>query len=103
MYKIHYSEGFANSLTQTINYWSQELRLPDESITNYVSLIYRNINLLSDYPYISEDISEKYHFNQPTYRITIGNQYCIFYRVDEQKKIVKIGSLFNNRQMLIKF
>ncbi|GAA3638105.1 hypothetical protein GCM10022297_15620 [Lactobacillus hamsteri] len=103
MYQIQYSKSFAASLSKTINYWEKQLKLSDKAITKYVSLIYRNINLLSEYPYISEDVSKKYHFNKSTYRITIGNQYCIFYRVDEHKKIVQIGSLFNNRQMRIKF
>lgn len=103
MYQIRYSQNFADSLTKTVDYWEKQLQLPANSIKKYVSLISKNINLLADYPYISEDISHLYHFTMPTYRITIGNQYCIFYRVDEKNKVVQIGSLYNSHQMKVEF
>lgn len=103
MYKIHYSTNFKNSLSQTISYWKNQLKLSDENITKYVSLIYKNISILKSFPYISENASNIYHFSQPTYRITIGKKYAIFYQVDEQNKIIEIGNLFSNRQMKIEF
>ena len=103
MYQIKYSESFASSLSQTITYWKMDLGFSDDTIQNYISLISKNIHLLSDFPFISQDVSSIYHFPIPTYRITIGTKYAIFYRVDEKRKIIMIGSFFSNKQMKIEF
>lgn len=103
MYQIKYSKSFASSLSQTITYWQHDLGFTDDQIKHYISLISKNIHLLSDFPFISQDVSSIYHFSVPTYRITIGKKYAIFYRVDEQKKTVMIGSFFSNKQMKIEF
>lgn len=103
MYQIKYSESFASSLSQTITYWQIDLGFSDDTIQNYISLISKNIHLLSDFPFISQDVSSIYHFPIPTYRITIGKKYTIFYRVDEKQKIIMIGSFFSNKQMKIEF
>lgn len=103
MYQIKYSQSFASSLSQTITYWQDDLGFSDDQIRYYVSLISKNIHLLSDFPFISQDISSIYHFSVPTYRITIGKKYAIFYRVNEKKKTVMISSFFNNKQMKIEF
>lgn len=103
MYQIKYSKSFASSLSQTITYWQHDLEFSDEQIKNYVSLISKNIHLLSDFPFISKDVSSIYHFSVSTYRITIGKKYAIFYRVDEKKKTIMIDSLFSNKQMKIEF
>ncbi|KRL81418.1 hypothetical protein FC57_GL000577 [Lactobacillus ultunensis DSM 16047] len=50
-----------------------------------------------------QDVSSIYHFSTPTYRITIGKKYAIFYRVNEKEKKVLIGSFFNNKQMKVDF
>lgn len=103
MYQIKYSESFASSLSQTITYWQMDLGFPDDTIQNYISPISKNIHLLSDFLFISQDVSSIYHFSIPTYRITIGKKYAIFYRVDEKRKIIMIGSFFSNKQMKIEF
>lgn len=80
-----------------------DLGFSDDTIQNYISLISKNIHLLSDFPFISQDVSSIYHFPIPTYRITIGKKYAIFYRVDAKRKIIMIGSFFSNKQMKIEF
>lgn len=103
MHQIKYSESFVNSLSNQIDYWEKQLFILQEQIENYVSLIYTNIKLLADFPYICQDVKELYHFSESTYRMTIGKQYAIFYRVNEENKIIMIGSFFNNKQMQIEF
>lgn len=78
MYQIKYSESFASSLSQTITYWQMDLGFSDDTIQNYISLISKNIHLLSDFLFISQDVSSIYHFSIPTYRITIGKNMLSF-------------------------
>lgn len=103
MSQIQYSKNFVNSFTQTITYWQDELQLPDAYIQRYTSLVSKSISLLHEFPSIYQDISSIYHFSTPTYRITIGKKYAIFYRVNEKEKKVLIGSFFNNKQMKVDF
>lgn len=103
MYRIKYSKSFVNSLSKQIDYWETQLFISQEQIENYISLIYKNIKLLANFPYICQNVKDIYHFSQATYKMPIGKQYAIFYRVDEENKIVMIGSLFHNKQMQIKF
>ena len=100
MYTIIYSDHFTTSLTKEISYWKNSLLLSDKEITKYISLIYHNIKLLSDFPYLYQ---EKYQLDKPTYKITIGKKYAIFYRVREKNHTIIIGSFFSNKQMRLEF
>ena len=70
MYTIIYSDHFTTSLTNEISYWKNTLLLSDEEITKYISLIYHNIQLLSDFPYLYQDVHQKYQMDKPTYKIS---------------------------------
>ncbi|UWI43696.1 type II toxin-antitoxin system RelE/ParE family toxin [Lactobacillus paragasseri] len=100
---IIYSDHFTTSLTNEISYWKNTLLLSDEEITKYISLIYHNIQLLSDFPYLYQDVHQKYQMDKPTYKITIGKKYAIFYRVREKNHTIIIGSFFSNKQMRLEF
>lgn len=103
MYTIIYSDHFTTSLINEISYWKNNLLLSDKEITKYISLIYHNIQLLSDFPYPYQDVHQKYQLDKPTYKITIGKKYAIFCRVSEKNRTIIIGSFFSNKQMRLEF
>jgi plasmid stabilization system protein ParE len=79
------------------------LLLPDEEIKQFVQLISQNLHRLRDFPYLFPNVQDVYHLSVRTYKMNIGKQYAIFYRVNEDQKTVLIGSLFSNKQMKIAF
>lgn len=93
MYTIIYSDHFTTSLINEISYWKNNLLLSDKEITKYISLIYHNIQLLSDFPYLYQDVHQKYQLDKPTYKITIG----------KKNRTIIIGSFFSNKQMRLEF
>lgn len=103
MYKLIYSQHFEQSLTKTIVYWQTELLLPESEIRQFVQLIDQNLHRLIYFPYMFSNVQNIYHLHAPTYKINIGKQYAIFYRVNEKSKTVLIGPFFSNKQMKIDF
>lgn len=84
--QLVYSEGFMISLEQTIFQWENELGISQEKIQQFVTSIQRALDLATVFPQMYEEVSDIYHFNQPTYRIFIGKSYALFYRMSEAKK-----------------
>lgn len=103
MMKIQYTSEFIDSLDQIIHYWQSQLMIDTPTITKFTRHIYRKINLLSFSPKMGQDVTELYHFNNPTRRILIGHSYAIFYRINFQSGIIIIGLITGTSQMKIKF
>lgn len=101
-YQIIYSQSFAASLTEQLNYW-QQLGMSEATIQRQLNLIESGIRPLQQNPEIYAEVSEVYDLKYPTRRIIIGKAYAIFYRVYPDKNIVLIGSLFHQKQMRVKF
>ena len=55
------------------------------------------------FPQMYEEVSDIYHFNQPTYRIVIGKSYALFYRISEVKKEIYVGRIFQTKQFKVRF
>lgn len=103
MYEIRYSASFQRSLEKIISDWQLKLNLSTETIKRFVSSIYQSMEDLKRYPYLATDVAAIYGFNQPTYRVVIGSSYAFFYRVNEDKNRIEIGSLFSTNQMKVSF
>lgn len=103
MYKLIYSNSFADSLEGLIYDWEVELDFSSEKIRRFVQSIESSLLMVSEFPEMHEEISDIYDLATPTYRILIGKQYAIFYRLNHNKKEVLVGSIFNQKQMRIKF
>lgn len=102
-YDLIYSENFVLNLEKLIYHWESELGFSNEEISKFVTSIGASLKLLRKFPEMHEEVSKIYHFAIPTYRILIGKQYAIFYRVDHKTKQVHIGSLFSQKQMRVHF
>mgnify|MGYP001194430481 CR=1 FL=1 len=102
-YTIEYTENFKGSLQTNIDEWETSLLISDDKIKKFIRAIYTSIHLLKFFPDIHEDISLIYQFTEPTYRIQIGRNFAIFYRIDEECKTVQIGNLFKQKQMKMLF
>lgn len=102
-YKLVYAASFSNSLEQFIYYWENELGFSEEKIKKFVKSIEQSLRMLNEFPEMYEEVSALYNLDSPTYRILIGKQYAIFYRINHFDKEVLIGSLFNQKQMRITF
>jgi len=102
-YKLVYSIQFRKSLREIVDYWRYSLHLSDEKINIFLQLIYSSTQMLKDFPFINEDVASVYGFNEPTYRILIGDRYALFYRVNEEDKIILVGNIFGQNQMKVRF
>jgi len=102
-YKLVYSIQFRKSLRKIVDYWRYSLHFSDERINNFLQLIYSSTQMVKDFPFINEDVASTYGFNEPTYRILIGDRYALFYRVNEEDKIILVGNIFGQNQMKVRF
>lgn len=102
-YSIEYTAKFRNSLRETIQEWSDQYFFTDEKISKFVRSIYKSIELTKIFPEMHEEISGIYGFSDPTYRILIGKNYAIFYRINEPQKKIMVGNFFHQKQMHITF
>lgn len=103
MYRLEYSKSFAESLENLIYDWETELEISSDKIKTFVQSIEHSLKMVGQFPEMYEEISEIYNLKVPTYRILIGKQYAIFYRLNHVDKKVLVGSIFNQKQMRIKF
>lgn len=46
-----------------------------------------------------EEVSEIYGMDSSTYRIVIGKSYALFFRIDQEKKEILVGRIFQSKQM----
>ncbi|GEK29374.1 hypothetical protein [Furfurilactobacillus siliginis] len=101
-YQISYSKEFASSLKQILISW-RELQVEETTIDRFIGDIYHVVDSLRTFPLRFEDVSNKYGFDRATRRCLIGKKYAFFYRVDEEKRVVLIGKLYNQSQFELKF
>lgn len=79
-YTLIYSESFKNSLQENISE-----------------------NQLKRFPEMYEDGTRLYGFATPTYRILIGKNFAVFYRIDQKERTVLIGNIFKQKLMKLLF
>lgn len=102
-YSVHYTSSFRNSLRKHIDEWEVTYSFTEEKISQFVRSIYKSIELTKKFPEMHEEISDIYQFDQPIYRILIGKNYAIFYRVDQLNQKILVGNFYNQKQMHIEF
>lgn len=102
-FQLVYSVGFSISLEQTIFQWENELGISQEKIQQFVTSIQRALDLATVFLQMYEEVSDIYHFTQPTYRIVIGKSYALFYRMSEAKKEIYVGRLLQIKQFKARF
>ena len=102
-FSAEYIESFRLSLRKHIQEWSKEYFFTDEKITTFVQSIYKAIELTKIVPEMHEETSAIYNFNSPTYRILIGKNYAIFYRIDRSTKKIMLGNMYYQRQLHVLF
>lgn len=103
MYKLTYSNSFTVSLERLIYEWEVELEFPLEKIRKFVQSIEASLRMVSEFPEMHEEVSSIYNLSELTYRILIGKQFALFYRLNHDKKEILVGSIFNQKQMRIGF
>ena len=103
MYNIVYSDHFIENLEDLINYWEVELNFTPEKIKMFIQSIDRSLKAVRAFPEMHEEISEIYDLLVPTYRILIGKEYAIFYRLNHDEKKILVGGIFSQKQMRIHF
>lgn len=103
MYKLVYSNSFADSLENLIYNWEIELEFTSEQIKIFIQSIETSLRMVTEFPEMHEEVSDIYGLTSPTYRILIGKEYAMFYRLDHRKKEILVGSIFNRRQMRLDF
>jgi len=101
-YTLSFTASFADSFEEHIHQW-EEFGLSEQSIQKFVGNIQSSLELLEYNPEMFEDIADRYAFDKPTFRITVGNRYAIFFRIDDEKRQVLVGSLFSQNQMNVSF
>jgi plasmid stabilization system protein ParE len=101
-YNIKYTPSFIHTSRLIANDWA-EIGMSEATVAKQMKAIRIATELLEVFPEMYEDVSEKYGFDIPTRRIPIGDRYAIFYRIDDDNKLVIIGSMFNLLQMNVKF
>lgn len=102
-FSVEYTESFRLSLRENIREWSEDYLFTEEKITTFVQSIYKSIELTKLFPEMHEEISEIYNFDKPTYRILIGKNYALFYRINESERTIKIGNMYPQKQMHLSF
>lgn len=102
-YSVEYTKTFQISLREHIREWSEEYLFSDEKISKFVRSIYKSIELTKIFPEMHEEISGIYSFDNPTYRILIGKNYAIFYRIDKVQNKILVGNFYNQKQMQLDF
>ncbi|GHP14783.1 hypothetical protein YK48G_22080 [Lentilactobacillus fungorum] len=100
-YDILYTDSFIASLRAIISDWA-EIGFDDDQIQSFIRIVYREIELLKTFPKRFQDVTDLYHFEQVTRRLLIG-RYAVFYRVDDARKMIDIGSVFSSKQMDLRF
>lgn len=103
MYNLIYSDSFVMSLERLIYNWEFELGFSKERIKVFVQSIEHSLKMVSEFPNMYKEVSHIYNLNSPTYRILIGKQYAIFYRLNIEDKEILVGSIFSQKQMRITF
>jgi len=103
MYDLIYSDSFVKSLEEIIYNWEIELGFSEEKIKVFIQSIEHSLRMVSEFPKMHEEVSDIYSLSSPTYRILIGKQYAIFYRLNSKDKEILVGSIFNQKQMRINF
>jgi len=103
MYKLTYSNSFTVSLERLIYEWEVELEFPLEKIRKFVQSIEASLRMVSEFPEMHEEVSSIYNLSELTYRILIGKQFALFYRLNHDKKEILVGSIFKQKQMRIGF
>lgn len=101
--EIKYTKHFADSLAQIIGYWQNDLKIAPEKVAQFTNHIHYKINLLQEFPQMGTDVTKLYDLKTTTYRILIGKQYGIFYRIDGSHDVIVVGTIFSISQMRIKF
>ncbi|MDR0899037.1 MAG: type II toxin-antitoxin system RelE/ParE family toxin [Lactobacillaceae bacterium] len=99
-FKIVITDKFTISFREVQNFW-KEIELDDSKIRKYSKMVETGINSLKQWPERYADVSATFGFPIPTRRILIGNQYAIFYRIENQ--FIIIGPIASSRQMKIAF
>lgn len=102
-YNLVYAKSFADSLSELIDTWENELFLLPETINKFVSNIQKSLELATIFPEMYEEVSSKYGFTVKTYRIVIGKSYAIFYRIDEKNNNILVGRIFQSKQLKLEF
>ena len=102
-YNLVYAKSFADSLSELIDTWENELFLSSETINKFVGSIQKALELATVFPEMYEEVSSKYGFSVKTYRIVIGKSYAIFYRIDEENNNILVGRIFQSKQMKLAF
>ncbi|MCD5203156.1 type II toxin-antitoxin system RelE/ParE family toxin [Enterococcus casseliflavus] len=102
-YTLVYSQRFQQSLSNLITEWENELLLSQTSIKRFVGAIQKALELTKTFPKMYEEVSKIYGMKTTTYRIVIGKSYALFYRIDDEKKEILVGRIFQSKQMRLDF
>jgi plasmid stabilization system protein ParE len=95
--------GYKQDGKKLIYEWEVELEFPLEKIRKFVQSIETSLRMVSEFPEMHEEVSSIYNLSELTYRILIGKQFALFYRLNHEKKEILVGSIFNQKQMRIGF
>jgi plasmid stabilization system protein ParE len=95
--------GYKQDGKKLIYEWEVELEIPLEKIRKFVQSIETSLRMVSEFPEMHEEVSSIYNLSELTYRILIGKQFALFYRLNHEKKEILVGSIFNQKQMRIGF
>ncbi len=96
-------KAFALALEKIFENGLKTIYLLMKKITTFVQSIYKSIELTKLFPEMHEEISEIYNFDNPAYRILIGKNYALFYRINESERTIKIGNMYHQKQMHLSF
>jgi len=102
-YEEKFLSSFDTSLEELIKEWEKELFFSHERISEFITTVYKRIELLRQFPYMCMDVSDLYEFQVKTYRCLLGKNYAFFYRINEEKKQLYIGRIFSTKQMVLDF
>lgn len=102
MYDVVFTKRFTLSFDNLIDEW-QRLGFSNKKVNSFVKSIESSIVNVRIYPFMHEDISSVYGFRKSTYRLIIGKHYAIYYRVNEARSMIEIGSIFTQKQLKLEF
>jgi predicted NUDIX family NTP pyrophosphohydrolase len=77
--------GYKQDGKKLIYEWEVELEIPLEKIRKFVQSIEASLRMVSEFPEMHEEISSVYSLSELTYRILIGKQFALFYRLNHDK------------------
>jgi plasmid stabilization system protein ParE len=101
-YELVYLASFRNSLREIRQEW-RKLGISEESIARFIKRINTSLEYVEYNPEMFPEVSDRYVFLVPTYRISVGKTYAIFYRIIEDSKQILVGSMFHQKQVKVKF